>query len=323
MGSKRAAAQPAADRHVSKKAKQSRQELKPAPPPAAAFDSSDEDASSSEAPASLDKGKQRAVDDEESDLDGSFEDLEDDEAKEFEMGDEEDGGSDDLIGDDGEDLHAHMDDIEDDGEDSESAGSDSETEETAPPAPAVVPLKKANVRNSRAPKPLTPAELRALAFAELTASPISSVISTQVGALLDPVTPSPPSTSPLQPLLKALHAHITALPSKKPTSLAALRKKGQTVPPVEGADGKWAKQELAWEKPRPEDVRVMGRWAYGAGIKIKGEYVVEMAIAMPAVSCPRSLDRSTLNTVSSRLCCNPKTISSPDSASKRPTISFS
>lgn len=239
------------------------------------------------------------ISDADSDLSGDFEDLEagedrdedddDSEINEFELDGAADNDGDDMISDDGEDLYANLDDVENSDDEPDDLDSDSEDEAPAAvpqvaPVASVVPLKKANVRNSKAPKPLTPSELRALAFAELTASPISSVISTQVSAVLDPATPPPAATSPLQPLLKTLHAHITSLPTRKATSLAALRKKGFTVPPVEGVDTKWAKMEFGWEKPRPEDLRVVGRWACGAGIKVGGEYIVEMAVALPQVS---------------------------------------
>lgn len=199
--------------------------------------------------------------------------LEDDEVNEFELDDQ-----DELIGDDEEDLMARLDEDEE-GEDDSS--SDAPGSDATPTAPLV--LKKANVRNSRAAAPLKPAELRALAFAELTASPISNFISTETARLLLPITPPAPATSPLQPLLKSLHAHITNLPAQKATSLAGLRKQGLVVPQVEGGEGKWGGMDMMWEKPRAEDVRIVGRWAWGGGYKAQGEYVVDMAIAMPPV----------------------------------------
>ncbi|ORY92788.1 Nrap protein-domain-containing protein [Leucosporidium creatinivorum] len=264
----------AAPANASKKAKRSQQPTKAPSPPS--DDEDFEDASSSSSKLALND------DDEDDEEEGDFKDLEDDEENEFELqGEAEESDDDDeMIGDDGADLYANLGaagdaDMDDDDDD------DSEDDEE-PTAPVAAPaIKKANVRNSKAPKPLTPAELRALAFAELTASPISNIIATQVTSVLDPITPPPASTSPLQPLLKSLHAHLTSLPKQKAISLAALKKKGSTVPKVEGSDGKWGKMELEWEKPRAEDVRVVGRWAWGAGIKIKGEYLVEMAIAMP------------------------------------------
>lgn len=204
-------------------------------------------------------------------------DEEDSEVNEFELGEE--GEADDLIGDDDEDLMAGLDSQND--EEEEDDEDDEEDDDAAPPPPAI---KKANVRNSKAPAPLKPAELRALAFAELTASPISNIIATQVSILLTPLTPPAPATSPLQPLLRSLHAHTTTLPAQKTSSLAGLRKRGVVVPKVEGSDGKWGKQDLEWEKPSAEDVRIVGRWAWGGSTKVKGEYVVDIAVAMPAVS---------------------------------------
>jgi U3 small nucleolar RNA-associated protein 22 len=212
--------------------------------------------------------------------DGGEEEDEDSEVNEFELEGSDDGSEDDLIGDDGEDLMARVGDDDEDDDDDDDDDEDDEVVPVVSPAP----LKKANVRNSRAAAPLKPAELRALAFAELTASPISTLIATQVSMLLTPVAPPTPATSPLQPLLKSLHAHITTLPSVKASSLARLAKKGAMVPPVKGLDGKWGKVDLEWEKPRAEDVRVVGRWAWGGSLRVKGEYVVDMAIAMPSVS---------------------------------------
>ncbi|GAA6027314.1 hypothetical protein JCM8097_002585 [Rhodosporidiobolus ruineniae] len=222
---------------------------------------------------------QEGEDDEEED-EGSEEDASEDGAPAF-----GEDGDDDMIGDDDENLHAAAgEEMSEDEEESEGGGDDDgwETVGTAPSKPLIAPAAELDKkRKGKAPKPLSAAELRELAFAELTASPISNVLSTQVGALLDPLTPPAPATSPLQPLLKLLHAHLTSLPKQKPVSLAALRKKGKVVPKVEGGDGKWAKLDLAWERPRSEDVRVVGKWAWRGGVKEKGEYVVELAIAMP------------------------------------------
>ncbi|GAA6002549.1 hypothetical protein JCM10207_001176 [Rhodosporidiobolus poonsookiae] len=205
-----------------------------------------------------------------------------------ETGDEDEDEDDDMIGDDAEDLHAGLDHDEDEEDEGDSAGEEGadddkwETVGTAPSKPLIAPAAELDKkRKGKGPKPLSAAELRALAFAELTASPISNVLSTQVAALLDPLTPPAPATSPLQPLLKSFHAHLTSLPKQKPVSLDGLRKKGKVVPKVEGGDGKWAKMELAWEKPRSEDVRVIGKWAWGGEVKQKGEYVVELAVALP------------------------------------------
>ncbi|GAA5876581.1 hypothetical protein JCM8547_002416 [Rhodosporidiobolus lusitaniae] len=213
--------------------------------------------------------------------DGSDEDEEEDERAFLGA-----GSDDDMIGDDDEDLHAGLDgagDAMSEDEDDRAADDDGwETVGTAPTKPLIAPAAELDKkRKGKQPKPLSPAELRALAFAELTASPISNVLATQVAGLLDPLNPPTPATSPLQPLLKSLHAYLTSLPSQKPISLAGLKKKGRTVPRVEGAEGKWAKIDLPWEKPRGEDVRVVGKWAWGGGLKEKGEYVVELAIAMP------------------------------------------
>ncbi|KAK4702141.1 hypothetical protein P7C70_g4084, partial [Phenoliferia sp. Uapishka_3] len=224
---------------------------------------------------------------------------EDSEANEFEQMGSDAGDS--LIGDDDEDLMAAI----DGSGDEEDSGDDPMAD-----APAPVALKKANIRNSRQKAPLKPAELRALAFAELTASPISGFISTQVITILPPLSPPAPATSPLQPLLKSLHAHITSLPSQKPISLAGMKKKGIVVPQVEGVNGKWGEMDFAWEKPKPEEVRIVGRWAWGGGMKVKGEYIVDMAIAMPSsllqpkdYLSPRFLIKSThyLTTLASHL----------------------
>ncbi|KAI5476161.1 pre-rrna processing protein Utp22 [Pseudohyphozyma bogoriensis] len=254
------------------------------------------------------KGKERAVENDSEE--GSEEDEDDSEVNEFEQSDDDD----DMIGDDGEDLMQGLDDYseeddDDDEEDSDDDGSD-EGASAAPAAPALKPLKKANVRNSRAAPALTPAELRALAFAELTASPISTLLSTEVASIVGPLTPPAPATSPLQPLLKSLHAHLTSLSPLKPTSLKTLKKRGEVVPHVEGLDGKWGDMELAWEKPKPEEVRIVGKWAWGGGVKVKGEYFVDMAVSMPSTllqpkdyMAPRFLIKSThyLVSLSSRL----------------------
>lgn len=212
--------------------------------------------------------------------DGDEDEGEDSEVNEFELEGELEGEDedDDLIDDDGEDLMAALGDEDEEGSDGDD-GSDSD--EAPPVAPA--PIKKANVRNSRAPAPLKPAELRALAFAELTASPISSILSTQVTSLLNPLTPPLAATSPLHPLLKSLHAHITSLPSQKASTLSGLRKKGIQAPRIEKETKSMAKLEMEWEKPRAEDVRIVGSWAWGGSLKVNGEYFVDMAIALPAV----------------------------------------
>jgi U3 small nucleolar RNA-associated protein 22 len=243
-----------------------------------------------------DKGKGKALSDE-------FE--EDEEISELgEMGE---SGSDDedMIGDDDEDLYAdldgaagEMDDEEEEEEDFDensssqgSADEDDHDQEMDIPiqSTSVAEPTKADRRKAKQPKPLTPAELRALAFAELTASPISNVLATQVAATLDPATPPSPSTSPLQPLLKSVHSHFTNLPKQKSVSLEKLRKKGTIVPEVQGADVKWLKMDLDFEKPRSEDVRIVGKWAWGGGLKERGEYVVDLAVAMPPVSSPTNL----------------------------------
>jgi len=232
-----------------------------------------------------------------------FEDLEqaedDSEIDEFAQGNEADE-DDEMISDDGEDLMAGLDEADDESQDAPSLGDDDDDDEeeeddddhsdedvgdtdlTAALAPA--PAVKSKTRNSRAPKPLSPAEIRALAFAELTASPISSSIANSVSIFLATITPPKPATSPLQPLLKALHAHIVSLPSIKPISLDSLRKRGLVVPPIEGGKGKWAALEYEFEKPKSDEVRVVGKWAWGGGVKVGGEYKVELAVAMPKVS---------------------------------------
>lgn len=289
QASKRKAPAPTKARD-SKKAKKTQ----PAPSPSPAFDSdeaaldfgddgdSDEGSSAGDLDAAPNRatGKGRAAEEDEEDEEDDEEDFdeEDSEVNEFEL--EEEREDEDLIGDDDEDLMAGLD-SQDDEEDDDEDDDDDDA-----PAPPPVAIKKANIRNSKAPAPLKPAELRALAFAELTASPISNIISTQVSTLLTPLTPPAPSTSPLQPLLRSLHAHITSLPAQKASNLAGLRKKGVVVPKVEGSDGKWGKPDLEWEKPNAEDVRIVGRWAWGASLKVKGEYVVDMAVGMPAVSPP-------------------------------------
>ncbi|GAA5919932.1 hypothetical protein JCM6882_000002 [Rhodosporidiobolus microsporus] len=213
---------------------------------------------------------------------------EDDEEEESGESDDGQGSDEDLVGDDDEDLHAGLDAASDgasEDDDDEAGGMDDdgwETVGTAPSKPLIAPAAELEKkRKGKGPKPLSPAELRALAFAELTASPISNVLSTQVAGLLDPLTPPAPASSPLQPILKALHAHLTSLPKQKAVSLAGLKKKGVVVPKVEGSEGKWAKMDLAFEKPRSDDVRVVGKWAWGGGVKEKGEYVVELAVGMP------------------------------------------
>jgi U3 small nucleolar RNA-associated protein 22 len=223
----------------------------------------------------------------------------DEEGSEEDEGEELDGNDDDLIGDDDEDLYANlgaigMDEDDEGSEEDEDEGLDSEISEgedededqemdTPIAAPTPVPTK-ADRRKAKQAKPLTSSELRALAFAELTASPISNVLATQVAATLDPSTPPAPATSPLQPLLKSIHSHVTNLPKQKAISLEKLRKKGKVVPPIKGAEEKWLKMDYEWEKPRSEDVRVVGKWAWGGGLKEKGEYIVELAVAMPPVS---------------------------------------
>lgn len=257
-------------------------------------DGQDDDVSEDEFAAGL-AGLGEPSDDNDEDLDS-----EEDEAGQLDGSGEDD---EQLIGDDGEDLYANLDaamedDDEDSGdEDDDEAASEGaapaaaadddgwETVGTAPTKPLIAPAAELEQRRrAKKPKALSAAELRALAFAELTASPISNVLATHVASVLDPVTPPAPASSPLQPVLKALHAHLTTLPNGKPVSLDALRKKGRVVPDVEGSRGKWGKMELPWEKPRAEDVRVVGRWAWGGGFKqAKGEYVVELAVAMPPV----------------------------------------
>ncbi|GAA5969887.1 hypothetical protein JCM3765_002928 [Sporobolomyces pararoseus] len=235
-------------------------------------------------PSGKDKGKGREMSGSEN------EDEEEDSEGEIASDDE------DMIGDDDEDLYANLNGgaagMEEDEEEDQSSGDDNsdfqddedndDDDDMDTPIQAVAPEPtKAERRKAKQPKPLTPAELRALAFAELTASPISNVLATQVAATLDPVTPPPPATSPLQPLLKSVHSHFINLPKQKPISLEKLRKKGTVVPEIKGAEGKWSKMDLEWEKPRSEDVRIVGKWAWGGGLKVKGEYVVELAVAMP------------------------------------------
>lgn len=253
-------------------------------------------------------------------LDGQKSDEEDEEDSIAEDGQDEGSDLDDqMISDDGEDLYANLDrDIEGETEeeeeeeeedaDADDDGGGRETVGTAPSAPLIAPAAELDKkRKAKAEKKLSPAELRALAFAELTASPISNVLSTQVSALLHPLTPAAPSSSPLQPILKDLHAHITSLPKQKAVSLDGLRKKGRVVPPVEGHNGKWARMDLAWEKPRSEDLRVTGAWAWGGGFKDKGEYVVEIAVAMPQVRfCSRCDSRIAYSAPSLQALLQPK-----------------
>lgn len=212
--------------------------------------------------------------------DGSEEQEQDSEINEFEdedlEGSEED---DDMIEDDGIDLMANLDPNDSDSESDEFSDLEIPSDTATP-----LILKKANVRNSKGVTPLTPAQLRAVAFEELTASPISATISIAVNTFLDPITPPLPATSPLQIILKDLHAHITELPAQKPISLDLLRKKS-AVPLVGKFDEKWSKMEFNWEKPRKEDVRIVGSWAWGGAMKGKsGEYVVDLAIGLPQVS---------------------------------------
>lgn len=252
-------------------------------------------------------------DEEDESLGSGFEDLEVDDAgsSEDEFAADQGGatlqdsdGDDDgeqMIGDDGEDLYANLDDNEEeDGDDSDASedvddleageaaaedddGGGWETVGTAPSAPLIAPAAELDKRKKAKVPKLSAAEIRALAFAELTASPISNVLATRVAALLDPLTPAAPSSSPLQPVLKDLHAALTTLPKQKPVSLEALRKKGRVVPKTEGSEGKWAKLELAWEAPQSADIRVVGNWVWGGAIKDKGEYFVDLAVTMPSV----------------------------------------
>lgn len=239
---------------------------------------------------------ENAMDDE--DDDDSEEDDEEDEGdseiNEFELEEngldsqeeeeeEEDEEDDDLIGDDGEDLMANLDNGSEDEDDSEEDDEEDEKESNSG-IPAPTPFKKANVRNSKAPAPLKPEELRALAFAELTASPISTLLSTQVSTFLKPLAPPTPATSPLQPLLKLLHSHITSLPSQPTSTLREMKKKGIVVPKLEGDEAKWSKVEMGFEKPKPEEVRIVGSWAWGGCLRVNGEYFVDMSIAIPEVN---------------------------------------
>jgi len=299
---KRAASSSTQPTSSSKKARKASQ-IEPSPQPqfeSSADDFEDLEAASEEGDSEdefaaigngLDKGKGR-------ELQGMEQDSgeEEDEFEGQAASDDED-----MIGDDDENLYAGIGESGNEDEDSEEEGieededlslgsSDEEEEAVSAPTPAPVQTK-ADRRKARQAKPLTPAELRALAFAELTASPISNVLATQVAATLDPSTPPAPATSPLQPLLKSLHSHLTNLPKQKAISLEKLRKKGKVVPPIQGADGKWYKMDLEFEKPRSEDVRLVGKWAWGGGLKEKGEYIVEFAIAMPPV-CLLGLSRS-------------------------------
>ncbi|GAA5980525.1 hypothetical protein JCM11641_006669 [Rhodosporidiobolus odoratus] len=218
--------------------------------------------------------------------DGST-DAEEEERDEDEEDEDSAGGDadDDMIGDDDGDLHAAL----EAGSDAETSGDEGgvvddgwETVGTAPSEPRIAPAAELDkTRKVKRPKPLSAAELRALAFAELTASPVSNVLSTLVAPLLNPLTPPAPASSPLQPVLKTLHSHITSLPKQKPISLVQLKKQGRIVPEVVGGEGKWVKMELPWEKPRGEDVRIVGKWAWGGAVKEKGEYAVDLAVAMP------------------------------------------
>ncbi|SCV74315.1 BQ2448_6747 [Microbotryum intermedium] len=230
--------------------------------------------------------RRRAVKDDDEDEEDEDEDQDEDEH------DDDDNDDDDMINDDGQDLYADLDkaplDGDPDSDDDEDEDSDDNGEgwstvpmTTSSSAATSGPATSRKARNSKGPKALTAAELRALAFAELTASPISNLISTQVSSVLGAVTPPAASTSLLQPLLKSLHSHFIALPSKKPASLESLKRRGWNVPPVEGVDGKWGKIDLAWAPPKAEDVRIVGSWAWGGASKVDGEYVVEMAVGMP------------------------------------------
>ena len=285
-------------------------------------------------------------DDEDESLGSGFEDLEADDAgsSEDEFAADQQGvatlqDSDDddeqMIGDDGEDLYANLDDDEDDEDDSnasedvddleagEAAAEDDDgggwqTVGSAPSAPLIAPAAELEKRKKAKVPKLSAAEIRALAFAELTASPISNVLATRVAALLDPLTPAAPSNSPLQPVLKDLHAALTALPKQKPVSLEALRKKGRVVPKTEGSEGKWAKLELAWEAPQSEGIRVVGNWVWGGAIKDKGEYFVDLAVTMPSVRSPfptglfsSRRDPFADSCRTRRLSCSPRTFSRP------------
>lgn len=210
---------------------------------------------------------------------------EDSEENEFDLEDndeDEDSEGNEFNEDDGEDLMANVGNVEEEEEEEESDEEDEDEDDTPAPAPTLV-LKKTNVRNSKGAVPLTAAQLRALAFAELTASPVSTLIATQVTSFLAPITPPTPATSPLHPLLKSLHAHLTSLPDQTPISLDGLRKKGKVVPGAKG--NRWDKVELNWTKPHASEVRICGSWAWGGATRAAGgEYMTEMAIGIPVVS---------------------------------------
>ncbi|KAM0752220.1 Nrap protein [Meredithblackwellia eburnea MCA 4105] len=221
----------------------------------------------------------------------------------------EDG--DDFIGDDGQDLMAgleHTQDYTDDdeGDDEGDDSRESEAEQVSdhasmgaaspPPQPQLQQETK-----KKAPKPanLSPDELRALAFAQLTAAPVSSIFSTKVAALLPTLSHPPAETSPIQPLVQSLAQRLVSLSSasqahdkkksnsswKKATSLAQLRKRGVVVPPVQGSEQKWDELELSWAPPASvEDVQLVGNWAWDAATRNSktGEYIVQVAIAIPS-----------------------------------------
>lgn len=220
-------------------------------------------------------------------------DEEDSEPNEWDEEDSQDGEEDDegdedddMIGDDDQDLIAGL--SEDGREDDQAEDSEDEAgneEGDAPTATAIKPLKKANVRRSAAPKSLTTAELRALAFAELTASPLSTFLSTSTTSLLSSLTPPPPITPSLKLLLKSLHSLIVGFGDQDPTTVDDLvRKMGLKGLELEGSGTKWTNEmKFGWTAPTNEGVMVGGNWAWGGGIKLNREYFIDLLITIPEV----------------------------------------
>ncbi|KAK4047715.1 U3 snoRNP protein [Microbotryomycetes sp. JL201] len=240
------------------------------------------------APSKSQQGDNSAAEEDGDSEQGSFEDLEDD-SEEDEFAIDEHGSKDGFEqSDDDQDLLALANGTALDDENDSSDASDSEnfdTDDVDSPEPVASTSAAPTMRKQRKPKQLSADELRALAFAELTASPVSSTISTRVTHLLKALTPPVPSGSPLQPLLKDLHAHWIQLAPKQPQSLRSLvatcKKRGLAVPTYEGSSSRFADLKLAFEKPLAQDVRIVGRWAWGGGYKANKEFMVDIAVAMP------------------------------------------
>ncbi|KAK4049077.1 U3 snoRNP protein [Microbotryomycetes sp. JL221] len=251
-------------------------------------DGSDEEQDEEQQASSEDDDENNDDDDDDDDDDDEGGEDSDSEINEFEQ-----DGDDQMIEDDDQDLHAvaqHL--LDDDGEEDDDDNDDDDDDdaddaEVEQPVASTSTVPISNQRSKqKKPRQLTADELRALAFAELTASPVSNTISTRVHDLLQPVTAPPPTSgSRLQPLLKELHQHLTTnVAAQKPqtySKLLSTHRKLFQVPSIEGNDSKWTELKLAFEKPLAQDVRIVGRWAWGGAFRSEKEYIVDLAIAMP------------------------------------------